>query len=111
MLNRPTVLLIVLDAMGIPTWGNLIRRHGHNVNLPNLAAMGLGDLLDENAAKLVVTRSRDANTYATALRQASTSTDSLICHQEAMGPITTKKYTPFSRWPATRVLASAKSSH
>ncbi|MBI2148267.1 hypothetical protein HYU23_01165 [Candidatus Woesearchaeota archaeon] len=92
IINGTTALVLVLDAIGIPTIEYILNNHKGSINLPNLASMGLGKLLDVKFQDRI--RSSD-DSFAVALEQASVSADSVIGHREMVGVIDTRSYNLF----------------
>lgn len=92
-MSGPTVLLLVLDAVGISTLEYLLDQCTDDVPLPNLSRLGLGRLLDSRH------RARfgewGGRTHAVALDQASASPDSVIGHREMCGVIDDRTYQLF----------------
>jgi len=91
--NGPTAVLIVLDAVGKTTLEYLLKKSGRTVNLPNLARMGLGNILSAGGGK-AVPPDPEAQ-FAAAITQASAYPDSTIGHREMVGVIDPRKYELF----------------
>lgn len=89
----PIALLLVLDAVGRDTLNLLLEKTTREVRLPNLAAMGLGNILSGRAKGKIAPRP-DAG-YAEAIRQASAYPDSTIGHREMVGVIDPRTYDLF----------------
>jgi phosphopentomutase len=89
----PTVLLMVLDAMGRVTLEYLLKHSGRKIHLPHLAKMGLGNILaDEFRSEI---RPVHDVQVAISLRQASAYPDSTIGHREMVGVIDPRTYDLF----------------
>ncbi len=80
MQRKPRVVNLVIDAMGLKTLEYLLDRHSGSVHLPNLAQMGLGNLIAQrHQSRIIPVTSPD---LAVALRQASAEADSVVGHRE-----------------------------
>lgn len=102
-----TVLLAVIDAVGVATLEHLLNNYGGEVNLPNLSRLGLARILDKKfAARLGPGAGRS---FAGSVRQASASADSVIGHREMMGIIDPGVYRLFPEgFPADYISAFEK---
>lgn len=89
----PTILLLVLDAVGITTLEYLLDMFPGQVSFPNLSRLGLGSLLHPRHATRFGSASGQA--YAARLDQASASADSVVGHREMMGLIDDRTYDLF----------------
>lgn len=86
MTANSAAALLVLDAAGLETIEYLLSRHKGEVKLPNLAALGLGEIV-ALPYKLRVGKKTDAESYAARIEQASASADSVVGHREMAGII------------------------
>lgn len=86
----PTVLVFVIDAVGIKTLEYLLNSYPHRISLPNLSRLGLRTLLKRRDARSMIMRAR-----ALCLHQASASADSVIGHREMVGIIDERTYDLF----------------
>ncbi len=105
--NGPTALLIVLDAIGVTTLEHLLRSSKRKFRLPNLAGMGLGNILSKEFRDEI--RFEPKAQIALALKQASAYPDSTIGHRELVGVIDSRIYKLFPNgFPAKFVKALEK---
>lgn len=93
--EKPSVLLLVVDAVGLTTLEHLLDRFPGPVALPNLARLGLGALLDARHRARVGPSQGSA--HAARLTQASASADSVIGHREMCGVIDARTYSLFPK--------------
>ncbi len=93
MKNGPTVLLMVLDAVGVTTLEYLLAHSARKVHLPHLCEMGLGNILSEKFRDRIA--SRPGAQLSLALTQASAYPDSTIGHREMVGVVDPRKYQLF----------------
>ncbi len=95
-MRKPTVVLLVIDAMGIGTLEYLLTKFGGSINLPNLTRLGLLSILDKKVHdRIGQTSVRMPGTHAARLNQTSASPDSVIGHREMMGVIDHRTYELF----------------
>lgn len=107
MKNGPTVLLLVLDAVGVTTLEYLLAHSERKVSLPHLSEMGLGNILSEQF-KSRVAPCREAQ-FSRAITQASAYPDSTIGHREMVGVVDPRTYQLFPNgFPEDFVRALAK---
>lgn len=91
---QKTGLLIVIDAVGLSTLEYLLNKFPGKVKLPNLARLGLGEILPRPlAARLGGKYAGKA--YAAAVTQVSSTADSLVGHREMMGVVDHRTYDLF----------------
>ena len=88
-----TVLVAVLDAVGISTLEYLLDHHTGGVVFPHLSQLGLGTLLDQRHRARF--GSWDERSHAVRLLQASASADSVIGHREMVGVVDERTYELF----------------
>ncbi|MBI5245084.1 MAG: hypothetical protein HY922_15580 [Elusimicrobia bacterium] len=89
----PTVLLVVIDAVGAETLEYLLDKRPGKVELPNLSRLGLGRILDERfKGRLGKGRGRS---FAIRLKQASASADSVVGHREMVGIVDPRTFNLF----------------
>jgi phosphopentomutase len=101
-----TVLVLVIDAMGITTLEYLLGKSEGEVRFPNFSRLGLGTLLD-NKHKPRFGPSHSSS--AVRLNQASASADSVIGHREMVGIIDARTYNLFPNgFPAEYIAALEK---
>ena len=93
MKNGPTVLLMVLDAVGATTLEYLLAHSARKVRLPRLCAMGLGNILSGEFRDRLPPRPQAP--LSIALNQASAYPDSTIGHREMVGVVDPRKYRLF----------------
>jgi len=93
MKNGPTVLLMVLDAVGATTLEFLLAHSARKVHLPHLCAMGLGNILSGEFRDRIAPRPEAP--LSIALTQASAYPDSTIGHREMVGVIDPRRYRLF----------------
>jgi len=90
---KPTVLVLVVDAVGAETLDFLLDRHPGRLKLPNFSRLGLG--------RIVAPRHRSrfgrdgGKAAALRLSQASASADSVIGHREMVGIVDDSTYDLF----------------
>lgn len=83
MKEQKTAVILVLDAAGLETIEYLLSKYPGEVRLPNLARLGLADvLLPEFRARI---EGRRGPGYAARLEQNSASADSVVGHREMVG--------------------------
>ncbi|MDD4005117.1 MAG: hypothetical protein PHW69_07945 [Elusimicrobiaceae bacterium] len=83
MKKQKTAVVLVLDAAGLVTIEYLLSKYGGEVRLPNLARLGLGDIiLPQYRGRITGKR---GGGYAARLEQQSASADSVIGHREMVG--------------------------
>ena len=93
--KKPTVLLLVLDAVGVPTLEYLLDHYPARPRLPNLSRLGLPRILAPRfASRLGPVAGR---TCAMRVEQASASADSVIGHRELVGIVDPSTYELFPR--------------
>lgn len=90
----PTVLLFVIDAVGLTTLEYLLDHYAEKINLPNLAQLGLGTLLHERFRDRI-RLPNGGHALARSILQASRDADSVIGHREMMGVIDDRHYELF----------------
>ena len=101
--NTPTVLLLVLDAVGVTTLEYLLDRCPGKLKLPNLSRLGLSRILAPRfAARLGPDEGR---ARAMRVEQASASADSVIGHREMVGIVDPGTYELFPRGFAAAFIA------
>lgn len=90
---KPTVLLLVVDAVGAETLDFLLDRHPGRLKLPNFSRLGLGRIAaPRHRGRL----GRDGGrARAMRLSQASASADSVIGHREMVGIVDPGTYELF----------------
>jgi len=101
--RKPTVLTLIIDAVGITTLEFLLDRYDGKVNLPNLVGMGLSELLDHRfrprlvdaKAAVDVRKAEDNADFAYAIEQASAFADSVTGHREIVGIVNPDNYDLF----------------
>jgi len=91
--DNKTALLLVLDAVGLSTLEYLFSRYPGKVELPNLARLGLGDIIKPEFSSRV--GKSDGKSYRARLKQASASADSVVGHREMMGIIDDRTFNLF----------------
>jgi phosphopentomutase len=90
----PTVLLLVLDAIGVETLNWLLDNFPNQMGpWTNLSGLGLGNLVAERHRVRFYLPDKAA--YATSLVQTSASPDSVIGHREMMGVVDARTYNLF----------------
>jgi phosphopentomutase len=96
-LRRPTVLTLVIDAVGLRTLEFLLDNYHGTVNMPNLVNMGLIELVgSKHRLRLIRNDYLDTKTdFAYALEQASTFADSVTGHREIVGIVNPSNYDLF----------------
>lgn len=95
-MSPPLALIMVLDAVGIPTLERMLKACQDDIALPNLARFfGLGRLLNACYHQLVPLV--ENNAYAAAVLPVSTSADSVINHREMMGLVDGRSYGLFHK--------------
>lgn len=105
--SHPTVLVMVLDAIGVPTIEHLLRHYDGEVRLPNLYQLGLGNVLGD-AFHRRIPPNQNAQ-FAVAIDQASASADSVIGHREMVGVVDPRTYELFYEgFPADYLAALEK---
>ena len=93
--NNTTVLILVVDAVGVRTLEYLLGRYPGKLHLPNFSRLGLGRIL---AAKFRGRLGLDGKkTCAMRLEQASASADSVIGHREMVGIVDPSTYELFPK--------------
>ena len=90
---RPTVINLVVDAVGIPTLEYLLDKYSGRIFLPHLELLGLGTLLDERHHCIVQPVVNPQFSFA--VDQSSAEADSTVGHREMMGIIDNKRYELF----------------
>ncbi len=93
--NSPTIVTLVLDAIGVQTLEYLLDNYTGRVDLPNLQMLGLGNIL-EKKFNHVIPLNPDAH-LAARVDQASASADSVIGHREMVGVRNPNTYALFYR--------------
>lgn len=88
-----TVLLVVIDAVGITTLEYLLDNFKEKINLANLSRLGLGRILSPRFAGRL--GPDGGKSYAASVSQASASADSVIGHREMVGIIDGRTYDLF----------------
>jgi phosphopentomutase len=105
--SGPTALILVLDAVGVTTLDYLLGKSGRRISLPNLGALGLGNILAERFRGEIPPNPRAQ--CARAVTQASAYPDSTIGHREMVGVIDHRTYQLFpGGFPAEYVRALEK---
>jgi len=105
--KKTTVLLLVVDAVGVSTLEYLLDRHPGKVRLPNLSRLGLARVL---ASKYRGRLGRDGGrTCAMPVEQASASADSVIGHREMVGIVDPSTYDLFPDGFSPRFIAALES--
>jgi len=95
-MNGRTVLIVVLDAMGIPTLNRAFDAYDGPICLPNLARMGLGRLPGfHHNSRLGF--NGEITAHVEAINQVSRDADSLIGHWEAVGIRNMRHYPLFDK--------------
>ena len=91
--RRPTVLLLVVDAVGVTTLEYLLDRYPGKLRLANLSRLGLRRIL---APRFHARLGADGRkTAAMRVEQASASADSVIGHREMVGIVDPSTYSLF----------------
>ena len=93
MARKPTVVTLVIDAVGIPTLEYLLDKYSGKFTVPHLESMGLGNLLNEKHHSRV--RPVTSHQLAYAITQASAEADSVVGHREIVGVVDSRKYELF----------------
>jgi len=88
------VAVLVIDAMGLETLEYLLSKYGGKIKVPNLAAMGLGEIIKPGFASRIGKKT-DPGAYAARIEQASASADSVIGHREMVGIIDDRTFNLF----------------
>ena len=102
--KKTTVLLLVVDAVGVSTLEYLLDRHPRKVKLPNFSRLGLARIL---APRFGGRLGRDGGkTCAMRIEQASASADSVIGHRELVGIVDPATYELFPRGFAPEFIAA-----
>lgn len=101
--SHPTVLVMVLDAIGVPTIEHLLRNYDGEVRLPNFHRLGLGNVLGAPFHPRIPPNPQAQ--FAMAIDQASASADSVIGHREMVGVVDPRTYSLFDAAPADYVRA------
>ena len=91
--NGPTVVTLVLDAVGVRTLEYLLDNYRGEIDLSNLKYLGIGNILAERF-RPVIAPNKFAH-LAASVEQASASADSVIGHREMMGVINPNTYALF----------------
>ncbi|MFA5160992.1 MAG: hypothetical protein WC421_01990 [Elusimicrobiales bacterium] len=94
MSNSKTALLLVIDAVGLDTLDYLLSKHPGPLNIPNLAALGLGEIVSPEH-KAQIGAKTDADSFAARVEQASASADSVVGHREMMGVVDNRTFSLF----------------
>ena len=92
-LQRPTVLLLVLDAVGVTTLEYLFDRYPGKLRLPHLSRLGLRRILAPRFHGRLGPDGRKS--VAMRVEQASASADSVIGHREMVGIVDPSTYSLF----------------
>lgn len=107
MKNGPIALLLVLDAVGVKTLDYLLGKSTRKISLPNLAFLGLGNILEKRFRVDIPPNPRAQ--FSAAISQASAYPDSTIGHREMVGVIDHRTYQLFpDGFPADFVKALEK---
>ncbi len=91
--KNATVLLVVIDAVGITTLEYLLDNFKGKINLANLSRLGLGRILSPRFAGRL--GPDGGKSYAACVSQASASADSVVGHREMVGIIDPRTYDLF----------------
>lgn len=91
---QKTGLLLVIDAVGLSTLEYLLKNYPGKVKLPNLARLGLGEILPPPLAKRLGGK-YGGKAYAAGVEQVSATADSLVGHREMMGVVDHRTYDLF----------------
>jgi phosphopentomutase len=91
---QKTGVLLVIDAVGVSTLEYLLSKYPGKVRLPNLARLGLGELLPPAQAKRLGAKYA-GKSYAASVKQVSATADSLVGHREMMGVVDHRTYDLF----------------
>lgn len=94
MKNNKAAVILVIDAVGLSTFKYLFAKYGKKTRLVNLAALGLGEILDKESAKYLPGKYA-GKALPLAVEQVSATADSLIGHREMMGVIDNRTYELF----------------
>lgn len=95
MKHKPTALVCVLDAVGITTLEYMFDTLNGTVNIPNLTALGLGELMKQRHRDILCGRMFAGRSYCASLTQASATADSTTGHREMVGVIDARVYNLF----------------
>lgn len=95
--NRKTVILCVIDAMGLDTLSYLISKYPQKVNIPFFKKCGLVELLSQKLKKKINQKQSEikVNAKSFTINQKSYTADSLIGHREMVGIIDTRHFNLF----------------
>src|SRR3989338_9747450 len=91
--NGPTAVVLVLDAFGVRTLEYLLEQTSREINLPNLQAMGLGNILQPSFHTRIAPVQQPHG--AMAIEQTSATPDSVVGHREMVGVIDSRTYDLF----------------
>ncbi len=91
---QKTGLLLVIDAVGLSTLEYLLKNYPGKLKLPNLARLGLGEVLPRPLAGRLGGK-YGGKAYAAAVEQVSATADSLVGHREMMGVVDRRTYDLF----------------
>ncbi|MBI5744739.1 MAG: hypothetical protein HY952_09335 [Elusimicrobia bacterium] len=101
---QKTGVLLVIDAVGVSTLEYLLSKYPGKVRLPNLARLGLGELLPPELAKRLGGKYA-GKSYAASVKQVSATADSLVGHREMMGVVDHRTYDLFDNGFGSEYLA------
>ncbi len=91
--RKPTIVMMILDAVGITTLEYLLDNYNETIHVPTLEKLGLGNILNtkyQHRIKPVVKAD-----FAHAIEQSSASADSVMGHREIVGVIDPRTYDLF----------------
>ena len=89
----PTVITLVMDAVGLTTLDYLLDKFPGEVHLPHFQRMGLGNILAARHHSRI--RPEDNPLFSYALHQVSAEADSVIGHREMVGVTDPRQYELF----------------
>ena len=94
MEKNSVAAVLVIDAMGLTTLEYLLSKHSGKIDVPNLAAMGLGEIIKPEFASRIGKKT-DTSSYAARIEQASASADSVVGHREMVGIVDDRTFNLF----------------
>ncbi|MCX7641877.1 MAG: hypothetical protein N2Z20_04505 [Elusimicrobiales bacterium] len=95
--NKKTVILCVIDAVGVNTLKYLVSKHQKTLKIPFLKKCGITAFFSQEELKYIDKKELEENINSIILpiTQQSTTADSLIGHREMVGIIDTRKFNLF----------------
>lgn len=91
--KRPTVAVVVLDAVGVNTLQTYLTQSMTSIKFPNLSRLGLGNLLEPKHHEII--EPSQESDLVLAASPASVWSDSVMGHRELMGYIDPNNYQLF----------------